>query len=94
MAPRVGGKVIVARNLTRQPKIGIRLSHDASFTVYISAGTKTYSFLDGDCTESEAAYLLAISEKVIFIMMLICCQGSVTVQWFFPANALISSCWP
>ena len=28
------------------------------------AGTKTYSFLDGDCTDSEAAYLLAISEKV------------------------------
>ena len=27
-------------------------------------GTKTYSFVDGDCTESEAAYLLAISEKV------------------------------
>ncbi|KAL9963214.1 hypothetical protein ACROYT_G032392 [Oculina patagonica] len=29
----------------------------------ITKGTKTYSFLDGDCTESEAAYLLAISEK-------------------------------
>ena len=32
---------------------------------FLFAGTKTYSFLDGDCTESEAAYLLAISEKVI-----------------------------
>jgi len=32
--------------------------------VLFSAGTKTYSFVDGDCTESEAAYLLAISEKV------------------------------
>lgn len=29
----------------------------------ITKGTKTYSFLDGDCTDSEAAYLLAISEK-------------------------------
>ena len=35
------------------------------FSIFLfSAGTKTYSFLDGDCTESEAAYLLAISEKV------------------------------
>ena len=31
-------------------------------------GTKTYSFLDGDCTDSEAAYLLAISEKVILMI--------------------------
>ncbi|RMX47670.1 hypothetical protein pdam_00013626 [Pocillopora damicornis] len=29
----------------------------------ITKGTKTYSFVDGDCTESSAAYLLAISEK-------------------------------
>ena len=32
--------------------------------MFTSAGTKTYSFVDGDCTESSAAYLLAISEKV------------------------------
>ena len=31
-------------------------------------GTKTYSFLDGDCTDSEAAYLLAISEKVLLMV--------------------------
>jgi len=35
------------------------------FSIFtFSAGTKTYSFLDGDCNDSEAAYLLAISEKV------------------------------
>ena len=34
------------------------------YDFYTVAGTKTYSFLDGDCTDSEAAYLLAISEKV------------------------------
>ena len=35
------------------------------FSMFLfSVGTKTYSFLDGDCTESEVAYLLAISEKV------------------------------
>ena len=41
--------------------------------VFTSAGTKTYSFVDGDCTESEAAYLLAISEKVRSATLQICC---------------------